>query len=63
MLPQRGWGRPEAGEPPLVQNCAIVTISSTNRFACNGKVYTTFDLERQRLAWEASHNGNIPNKD
>lgn len=67
MLPQKGWGPTPAGAPPLVQNCAIVGISSPTRFACNGKVYTTFDLEKQRLAWETgqdteSHPANIPTK-
>jgi aspartate aminotransferase-like enzyme len=54
LLPQKGWGSPPAGAPPLVQDCAIVTISSPTRYACNGKVYTSFDLERQRLAWETA---------
>jgi hypothetical protein len=29
-----------------VQDCAIVAISSPNRFACDGKVNTSFELER-----------------
>jgi hypothetical protein len=65
LLPQKGWGPTPAGAPPLVQDCAIVGISSPTRYACNGKVYTSFDLEKQRLAWEtgqgtATHPGNIP---
>jgi hypothetical protein len=47
----------------LVQrDCAIVTISSPTRYACDGKVYTSFDLEKQRLAWETSEGTelNVP---
>jgi len=40
------------GPPPLVQNCAIVAISSPTRYACNGKVYTSFELKKLREAWE-----------
>ena len=65
ILPQSGWGPTPPGAPPLVQNCGIVGISSPTRYACNGKVYTTFDLEKQRLAWETAQNtqahpANIP---
>ena len=67
LLPQKGWGQAPAGAPPLVQDCAIVGISSPTRYACNGKVYTSFDLEKQRLAWETAQNtqthpANIPTK-
>jgi hypothetical protein len=65
FLPQSGWGPTPPEAPPLVQNCGIVTISSPTRYACNGKVYTTFDLEKKRLAWETAQNteatpANIP---
>ncbi len=43
--------------PPFVQDCAIVSISSPAKFACNGKTYTSFDLLKLRLAWEKSHGG------
>jgi hypothetical protein len=62
-MPSRGWGNPGPGAPPLVQrDCAIVTISSPTRYACNGKVYTSFDLEKQRLAWETAEGTelNVP---
>jgi hypothetical protein len=62
-MPSRGWGNPGPGAPPLVQrDCAIVTISSPTRYACDGKVYTSFDLEKQRLAWETTEGTelNVP---
>jgi hypothetical protein len=43
--------------PPRVQNCGIVGIGSPTKYACNGKVYTSFDLLRLRLAWEKNHGG------
>ncbi len=33
---------------PAVQDCAVVAISSPPKYACNGKVYTAFDLQRLR---------------
>ena len=33
---------------PLIQNCAVVNIGSPSKFACNGKVYTTFELAKIR---------------
>lgn len=41
---------PNAGPTPmpLVQNCAVVNIGSPSKFACNGKVYTTFELAKIR---------------
>ncbi len=33
---------------PMVQNCAVVNIGSPSKFACNGKVYTTFELAKIR---------------
>ena len=43
--------------PPMVQNCGIVSIGSPTKYACNGKVYTSFDLLKMRLAWENNHGG------
>jgi hypothetical protein len=66
LLPQSGWGPPPPSAPPLVQDCGIVGISSPTRYACpDGKVYTSFALEKQRLAWETAQNteahpANIP---
>lgn len=42
--------------PPKVQNCAIVTISTPVKYACKGKVYTEFELQRLREKWEESNN-------
>ena len=46
----------------MQRDCAIVTISSPTRYACDGKVYTSFDLEKQRLAWETAEGTelNVP---
>src|ERR1700730_4025940 len=33
---------------PRVENCAVVNIGSPSKFACNGKVYTTFELAKIR---------------
>ena len=43
--------------PPMVQNCGIVSIGSPSKYACNGKVYTSFDLLKLRQDWEKSHGG------
>jgi hypothetical protein len=56
LLPQKGWGTPPSGAPSLVQDCGIVTISSPTRYVCGGKVYTSFELERNRLKWETAQN-------
>ena len=42
--------------PPKVQDCAIVTISTPVKYACKGKVYTEFELQRLREKWEESNN-------
>jgi len=43
--------------PPMVENCGIVSIGSPTKYACNGKVYTSFDLLKMRQDWEKSHGG------
>ncbi len=40
---------------PRIENCAIVSISSPSRFACNGKVYTTFQLAKMRMEEEKKY--------
>ena len=37
------------GTSPRVEDCGIVTISSPNRYVCNGKIYTSFELTKLRL--------------
>lgn len=41
--------------PPKVENCAVVTISTPPKYACNGKVYTSYELQHLREKWEAAH--------
>jgi len=43
--------------PPRVQDCGIVTIGSPTKYACNGKIYTSFDLLKLRQTWEKNHGG------
>jgi hypothetical protein len=43
-----------SGPPPIVQNCAIVGINSPSKFACDGKVYTSFQLMKLRQDWDKS---------
>jgi hypothetical protein len=43
--------------PPMVQNCGIVGIGSPTKYACDGKVYTSFDLLKLRQDWEKNHGG------
>ena len=57
FYPQSGWGAIPQGAPALVYYCANIGPSSPTRYACSdGKVYTSFDLEKQRLAWETAQN-------
>ena len=41
----------------MVQNCGIVSIGSPSNYACDGKVYTAFQLAKLRQDWEKSHGG------
>jgi hypothetical protein len=56
VMPQAGWGPKPPEAPPMVWNCANVGVSSPTHYACNGKTYTSFDLEKKRLAWETAQN-------
>ena len=47
-MPRGSAAQPAATPMPLVQNCAVVNIGSPSKFACNGKVYTTFELAKIR---------------
>jgi hypothetical protein len=40
---------------PRVEDCAIVAISSPTRYACNGKVYTSFQLAKLRADQEKKY--------
>jgi hypothetical protein len=40
---------------PRVEDCAIVAISSPSRYACNGKVYTSFQLAKLRMQEEKKY--------
>ena len=40
---------------PRVEDCAIVAISSPTKYACNGKVYTSFQLAKLRMAEEKKY--------
>jgi hypothetical protein len=40
---------------PRVEDCAIVAISSPTRYACNGKVYTSFQLAKLRMQEEKKY--------
>ena len=33
---------------PLVRNCAVLQTGSPSRFACNGRIYTSFQLAKLR---------------
>jgi hypothetical protein len=33
---------------PRVQDCAVLNTGTPSRFACNGKVYTSFELAKLR---------------
>ncbi len=39
-------------QSPRIEDCAIVAISSPSKYACNGKVYTSFQLAKLRMAEE-----------
>jgi hypothetical protein len=50
-----GFGPPFANQTvagaapiPRVQNCAVLQTGTPSRFACNGKVYTSFQLAKLR---------------
>ena len=40
---------------PRVEDCAIVGISSPTKYACNGKVYTSYQLAKLRMAEEKKY--------
>ncbi len=53
MMPASTPSQTAGTQPaPRVENCAIVSISSPTRYACNGKVYTSFQLAKWRMGEE-----------
>ena len=40
---------------PRVEDCAIVGISSPTKYACGGKVYTSFQLAKLRMDEEKKY--------
>lgn len=44
QAPQQAAGKD--GPPPQVEDCGIVGIGSPSKYACNGKVYTSFALAK-----------------
>ncbi len=41
-------GAAAADPVPRIQDCGIVSISSPSKYICNGKVYTTYQLQHLR---------------
>ncbi len=51
--PQAGATTTAMAKPvPQAENCAIVTVGTPVKFACNGKVYTSYALQHLRDAAE-----------
>jgi hypothetical protein len=47
--PSSRAGNAQVANPvPLVQNCTLVGVGSPTKYACNGKVYTSFKLAQMR---------------
>ena len=44
-------GKP-TGPPPKIADCAITNQGSPNKYVCNGKTYTTFQLNKMRMDYE-----------
>ena len=40
-------------EPPVVQECALVSTSSPSKYVCNGKTYTAHELMKMRADYDA----------
>ena len=45
-------GKPSA-PPPDVNDCALISTGSPNKYVCNGKTYTSFQLSRWRAQYAA----------
>jgi hypothetical protein len=44
-------GKPN-GPPPKAEDCAITNSGSPTKYVCNGKTYTTFQLNKMRMDYE-----------
>lgn len=44
-----------ARAPRVDQDCTVFNISTPTRFACNGKVYTSYQLAKMRTAEEKKY--------
>jgi hypothetical protein len=42
------WSTRAAGQPAPVQDCTVFNISTPTRYACNGKVFTSYQLAKVR---------------
>jgi hypothetical protein len=49
-------GKP-TGPPPNVADCAVVNSGSPTKYECNGKTYTSFDLNRMRTNYKNTGGG------
>jgi hypothetical protein len=49
-------GQP-TGPPPNVSDCAVVNSGSPTKYECNGKTYTSFDLNRMRTNYKNTGGG------
>jgi hypothetical protein len=44
-------GKP-TGPPPKVADCAITNSGSPSKYVCNGKSYTSFQLNKMRMDYQ-----------
>jgi hypothetical protein len=44
-------GKP-TGPPPKIADCALTNSGSPTKYVCNGKTYTTFQLNKMRMDYE-----------
>ena len=40
------------GPPPKIEDCAMTNSGSPTKYVCNGKTYTTFQLQKMRMDYE-----------
>jgi len=45
-------GKP-TGPPPAVADCTLTNSGSPNKYVCNGKTYTSFQLSKMRTDYAA----------